>query len=100
MVRPRRVIAVGLLQFDEDPPSLKYGRGFELIKTTLKRKWAPDGSLSAGRPLLTRRLPPRTTLPGARIHISHKVLGRTRKLGFMGVAQTATTTSRSDPNAR
>jgi hypothetical protein len=52
-----------------------------------------------GRPV-TRRLPPSATLPGARIHISHKVFGRTGKLGFMVVAQTATTTSRADPNPR
>jgi hypothetical protein len=52
-----------------------------------------------GRPV-TRRLPPSATLPGARIHISHKVLGRSRKLGFMVVAQTATTTSHANPNPR
>ena len=52
-----------------------------------------------GRPV-TRRLPPRATLPGAQFHISHKVFGRSRKLRFMVVAQTATTTSHAAPNPR
>jgi hypothetical protein len=44
-------------------------------------------------------LPPRAKLPGARVHISRKVLGRTRKLGFMVVAP-ATVTSHANPNPR
>jgi hypothetical protein len=58
----------------------------------------PPRMLSAKR-FLTRRLPPITILMEARVHVSHEVLGRSRKLEFMVVAQAPTKTSRADPNA-
>jgi hypothetical protein len=59
--------------------------------------WQAEG------PLLIFRLPPRSSLTGARLHIDGKVLGRTRKQMFTVVAIGAwitTTASQAGPNPR